>query len=256
MNNSNIHVVIPARYASTRLPAKPLADIAGLPMIVRVYQRVKSAFGKLDVVVATDDSRICSVLDKYSIPWVMTRTDHESGTDRIAEVGELLGWGDSDIVVNVQGDEPLIPEVMLKAFADYCCSNSQLEMATIAALVEHNQDIFDPNVVKVVVNRDGFASYFSRSAIPFCRDVQNQSDWPIASFLKHIGIYAYRYSVLKVLANEPISPFESLEKLEQLRALWLGYSIGVLKWDQVPPHGVDTPEDLEKVNRIFMEEQQ
>jgi len=253
MLSPSVHVVIPARYGSSRLPGKPLVDIAGLPMVVRVYQRAKFAFGNVDIVVATDDERISTVLDQYSLPWVMTKKNHESGTDRIAEVGELSGWSDDDTVINIQGDEPLVPKDMLIAFLDFCCAEG-LQMATIGVPLKDSEELVNPNVVKVVVDRNGRAMYFSRSAVPFYRDEPSYKNWPIEEFTKHVGVYAYKYSVLRDISKHPVAPAEEHEKLEQLRALWMGYDILVMSWKKAPPHGVDTEGDVKRVVKIYKEE--
>lgn len=245
-----VRVVIPARYASTRLPAKPLIDLAGLPMVVRVYRRVVAALVNTNIVVATDDARIAEILDKYAIPCVMTEASHVSGTDRVAEVARYLNWGEGDIVINVQGDEPLIPLDMLRAFADFCVAQSPFAMGTVAVPMTNQAQVHDANVVKVMLNKMSEALLFSRSAIPFCRD-NPPAEWPLSSFLRHIGIYAYRNSVLQELTRAPVCESEKLEKLEQLRALWLGYAIKIMTWHKSPPHGVDTLEDAERVSMII-----
>jgi 3-deoxy-manno-octulosonate cytidylyltransferase (CMP-KDO synthetase) len=250
---SKVHIVIPSRYGSNRLPGKPLIDLAGVPMAVRVYRLVKKACFEVDVLLAIDDSRIAVVLDDHAVPWVMTKKDHESGTDRIAEVGRLQGWQQDDLVINVQGDEPLAPLDMLRSFIDFCQARHDLEMATISAPLESAEDIENPNVVKLIVNKNSFANYFSRSPLPFCRDAGNFNHWPVRAFVKHVGVYAYRYSVLKTLAGFPVSPLEQQEKLEQLRALWHGYEISVFHWHIAPPHGVDTLADVVRVNKVLME---
>lgn len=248
-----IRVVIPSRYASTRLPGKPLIDLLGLPMVVRVYQRVVEALPECDCLVALDDTRISQVLDEYDIPWVMTRVDHESGTDRIAEVCRLAGWDQSDIVINVQGDEPLIPKAMLGAFVDFIEAKTSFEMGTISAPVESLSTLQDSNVVKVVTSREGKAIYFSRFGVPFCRDVAPESI-TLEGYKRHIGVYAYRVDVLSLIAKAPPVDIEMREKLEQLRALWLGVGISVMDWFAQPPHGVDTPEDVKKVISVLKDQ--
>ena len=243
---SKVRIVIPARFASTRLPGKPLVDLAGQPMIVRVHQRVKSALPDADVVVAIDDKRIGEVLDAAGILYLMTSSNHESGTDRTEEVASLAGWSDEDVVINVQGDEPLVPVELLQAFARFCVDQSTLAMATIAVPIDSLAHVRDPNVVKLTVDRQGNAIVFSRSPVPYCRDVP-ETDWPTTPFLRHVGIYAYRRSVLHSVTSSPMCDLERLEKLEQLRALWLGVDIRVMPWADMPPHGVDTPADVERV---------
>lgn len=248
-----IKVVIPARYASTRLPGKPLVDLLGTPMVVRVYQRVVAALPECDCVVALDDKRISDVLDSYSIPWVLTRVDHESGTDRIAEVCRLAGWDQSDIVINVQGDEPLIPKAMLGAFVDFIEAKPVFEMGTISAPVESLDTLQDSNVVKLITDMKGEAIYFSRFAVPFCRDVAPESV-SVEGYKRHIGVYAYRVDVLNTVANADPVEIEMREKLEQLRALWLGINICVMDWLIQPPHGVDTAEDVKKVISVLKDQ--
>jgi 3-deoxy-manno-octulosonate cytidylyltransferase (CMP-KDO synthetase) len=253
-----VHVVIPARYGSTRLPAKPLIELLGVPMIVRVYRRVKAALdaqegenGATNVVVAIDDSRIAAVLDAYNVPALLTDPKHRSGTDRGAEVAERLGWHAEDVIVNVQGDEPLLPSALLIAFIAFCKADPQLRMATVAASITDPAHLHDPNIVKLVVNAAGDATLFSRSPIPFCRDVP-MDQWPLPAFLRHIGIYGYRRSVIGMLAREPVCQLEQWEKLEQLRAIWLGIPIKVMTWPEAPPHGVDTWDDVKRVSDLLI----
>lgn len=245
-DNPRIHVVIPARFSSSRLPGKPLVDLAGQPMIVRVYQRVFSAFDSATIIVATDDKRIADVLANNSIPFCMTNESHESGSDRIAEVSRIRGWHDDDIIINVQGDEPLIPVALLKAFRKYCSENKNFDLATISAPIEYSHQVHDTNIVKVCTDSLGHALYFSRSVIPFCRDMPEEN-WLNTDFSRHVGIYAYKNSSLQRLTNSPVCRIEALEKLEQLRALWLGMKIAVMPWSESPPHGVDTPEDISRI---------
>ncbi|AWI81665.1 3-deoxy-manno-octulosonate cytidylyltransferase [Parazoarcus communis] len=246
----SVRVVIPARFASSRLPGKPLVDLAGLPMIVRVARRVSEALPASDIVVATDDERIARVLESFDIKFMMTSVRHESGTDRAEEVAALCGWGEDDVVLNVQGDEPLVPVRLLQAFAAFCSENADLSMGTIAVPVLSVAEIRDPNVVKLTVDCNGNAIVFSRAGVPYCRDVP-ETDWPVASYLRHVGIYAYRRSVLRTLTAAPMCELEKLEKLEQLRALWIGLKISAMPWSEVPPHGVDTPADVERVSRLL-----
>lgn len=259
MQHSNdgmqLRVVIPARYASSRLPGKPLVDLAGQPMVVRVYRRVEMALANADIVVATDDPRIAQVLEQHAIPFVMTAAEHESGSDRTAEVARLLDWSAEDIIINVQGDEPLLPVDLLQAFAAFCRSRSDLEMASVAAPLSGSEQIQDASIVKVVLNQHDDALLFSRSPIPFCRDLPQEA-WPLKEFSRHIGIYAYRNASLQQLTTTPVCPLESLEKLEQLRALWLGMKIGMMRWHATPPHGVDTPADVQRVTQLLLKDQQ
>jgi 3-deoxy-manno-octulosonate cytidylyltransferase (CMP-KDO synthetase) len=247
------HVVVPARYASTRLPGKPLADLAGKPMVVRVIEAVARSRAT-DVWVATDDERIRVAVEAYGHQALMTRADHVSGTDRIAEVVDRLGWKDEDIVVNVQGDEPLIDPALIDAVAACLGADAEAAVATAAHAIEDARDFFNPNVVKVVRDAAGRALYFSRAPIPWARDAfaQDKSSLPPElGALRHIGLYAYRAGFLRRYAGLAPSPLEGVEALEQLRVLWHGYAIGVFVCDQAPPAGVDTPEDLERVARAL-----
>ena len=246
-------LVVPARYASSRLPGKPLADIAGKPMVVRVVEAV-AACGADGVWVATDDERVRDAVVAAGHQAVMTRSDHPSGTDRIAEVAEQLGWGDDEIVVNVQGDEPLIDPALVSGVARCLTEDAVAAIATAAHGLASAEEFFNPNVVKVVCDAQGRAHYFSRAPIPFARDAFAQSrDVLPEGFpaLRHIGLYAYRVSFLKRYGSLPSAPTEQWEALEQLRALWHGYSIRVLRCEQAPLPGVDTPEDLARVQAIF-----
>lgn len=249
MPSSNLpttRVIIPARYASSRLPGKPLVDLAGLPMVVRVYRRVESALSDADIVVATDDARIAEVLEQHAIPYVMTDTAHESGSDRTAEVARLRRWSAEDVIINVQGDEPLIPVKLLQRFVAFCHEHSDLEIASIRVPLSGHEQVEDANIVKVVVNQHDNALFFSRSAIPHCRD-HAPDEWPFEELARHVGIYAYRNSCLQRLADAPVCRLEALEKLEQIRALWLGIKIDMMAWSEAPPHGVDTPDDVKRV---------
>lgn len=247
-----VHVVIPARWGSTRLPGKPLIDLAGEPMIVRVYQRVREALGELaDIAVATDDARVFDVLASRGVAAVMTDPSHPSGTDRVAEVATLRNWADGDLIVNVQGDEPLVPGDLLRAFVAFCADDPVFQMGTVASPVREHVQIHDPNVVKVVLNQEGRALLFSRSPIPFVRDTAPDA-WPLSAFLRHIGIYAYRRSVIGLLTSSSACVLEQAEKLEQLRALWLDIPVRTMTWPDSPPHGVDTPEDAERVSQHLL----
>ncbi len=249
-HSRSIRVVIPARFGSSRLPGKPLVDLAGKPMVVRVYEAVRSALADVDITVAADDSRIADVLNEYAVPNVSTRPDHDSGTDRIAEVARFKGWSDDDIVINVQGDEPLVPMELLRAFSAFLRERETLSMATIAVPVESYEQLDDPNLVKLVTNAAGEAMLFSRAAIPFNRDLK-KADWPLVEYLRHVGIYGYRNAVLQRLTDTPPCSLERSERLEQLRALWLGIPISVMRWHVSPPHGVDTLDDVSRVSAIL-----
>lgn len=248
-----VRVVIPARYASTRLPGKPLADIAGLPMIVRVAAAAKRAQSD-GVWVAADDERIIAAVRNHGFAAVITREDHASGTDRIAEVAERLQWDDADIVVNVQGDEPLLEPSLIEAVASALQGAPDAAIATAAHRLTTAEDFFNPNVVKVVCDSRGRALYFSRAPIPWDRDhFADRRDVLPADLpaRRHIGLYAYRVSFLRRFGQLAPSPLERCESLEQLRALWHGYPIQVVSVDHAPAPGVDTPEDLERVRRVF-----
>ena len=243
-------IVIPARYASQRLPGKPLADIAGKPMIEHVWsQAMKAATEHDEVIIAADDDRILAAAEAFGARAVKTREDHESGTDRIAEVVAICGWGDDEIVVNVQGDEPLMPPELVKLAGDALVANPDASMATASTRLYKADDIRNPNIVKVVTNSKGMAHYFSRSPIPY--DRAGEVDPDRFSYQRHIGLYAYKASTLKALTNLPPAPEEQLEQLEQLRALHAGMKIYVEEINEAPPHGVDTAEDLEAVRKLL-----
>jgi 3-deoxy-manno-octulosonate cytidylyltransferase (CMP-KDO synthetase) len=246
----SLKVVIPSRFASSRLPGKPLVDLCGLPMVVRVYNQVKGALPDAECWVAVDDERIANVLTQHNIPWVMTAVDHESGTDRIAEVCRLNKWSSDTLIINVQGDEPLVPPAMLQAFADLLTNDSSIEMATVSAPVDSIKDLEDINVVKLICDQNNDAIYFSRYAIPCHRDGFKEGS-SLEGFRRHIGVYAYRVGTLFNLSETNPVFIEESEKLEQLRAIWLGTKIRVLHWTKTPPHGVDTLEDVERVNTIL-----
>ena len=247
----SFYVVIPARLASTRLPNKPLADIGGKPMIVRVAEQVRLS-GALDSIVATDDQSIVDACDGFGVRAVLTRKDHQSGTDRIAEVSMMMDWPLSATVVNVQGDEPLIDPELISATAELV--SDTVPMATAAHRMEQPEDIFNPNYVKVVLDRFGKALYFSRAPIPWYRDgyakAEKRFPQPFDA-LRHIGIYAFRNEFLRTYSSLPVSPLEQIESLEQLRVLWHGYAIAVHIAEKIPEAGVDTIEDLERVRRVF-----
>ena len=243
-------VVIPARYASQRLPGKPLLDIAGKPMIRHVYERACES-GAEQVIIATDDARIGEVAETFADHVCMTSSEHTSGTDRIAEVVRTLNWPDDTVVVNLQGDEPLMPPSLLTQVADTLVSHSESDMATLAVPLTALDQLFDPNTVKVVTDRDGYALYFSRATIPWKRDLFEDRDRARLSWLdgvhRHLGIYAYRAGFLGGYAGLPVAPIERMESLEQLRVLWNGGRIAVDVAAGAPPAGVDTAEDLFRV---------
>ena len=240
-------VIIPARLASTRLPNKPLADLGGKPMVVRVAERAQQA-GAARVIVATDHDAIRAACVQHGVEVCMTRADHPSGTDRIAEVARALNLPADAVVVNLQGDEPLIDPALLQAAASRI--NAAVPMATCAHPLHDAADAFNPNVVKVVLDKAGRALYFSRATIPWNRDAfaQSKEILPAAYVpLRHIGLYAYRNDFLQAYPALEVSPLESIEALEQLRVLWHGFPIAVHVTDSAPAAGVDTPEDLARV---------
>ena len=244
-------VLIPARLASTRLPNKPLAEIAGVPMVARVAQRVMNGLG-LDqsrVVVAADSPEIVQACEQHQVRAILTRADHPSGSDRLAEACTLLGLTNDHIVVNVQGDEPLIDTDLVLAVAELLEQTPEASMSTAAHAIEDVADFHNPNVVKVVLDARGQALYFSRAPIPFPRDETHSLPQPAP--LRHIGIYAYRTGFLQAFPHLPQAPLEVTESLEQLRAMWHGHRIVVHLSDQAPGPGVDTPQDLERVRQLF-----
>jgi 3-deoxy-manno-octulosonate cytidylyltransferase (CMP-KDO synthetase) len=245
-------VLIPARLASTRLPDKPLADIAGVPMVVRVAQRAEQSEAA-QVVVAADSPRIADACSRHGVRAVLTRSDHPSGSDRLAEACELLGLELDDVVVNVQGDEPLIDPALIDAVAHLLEQRPEASMSTAAHPIASVEEFRNPNVVKVVLQADGLALYFSRAPIPWWRDgfAAGITTLPEPAPLRHIGIYGYRAGFLRAFPRMPQAPVESCEALEQLRALWHGHRIAVHVTPDDPGAGVDTPEDLQRVRSIF-----
>ncbi|GAB7127400.1 3-deoxy-manno-octulosonate cytidylyltransferase [Silvimonas sp. JCM 19000] len=245
--------LIPARMRSTRLPDKPLADIAGKPMIVRVAERVAQA-GASRAVVATDDIRILEAVKAAGHEAIMTRADHPSGTDRLAEAADILQLADDTIVINVQGDEPLIDPVLLDDVAAMLRADTALPMATACHPLTDPQDFFNPNVVKVVLDKNQRALYFSRAPVAWARDAfaQGRNVLPDDFLpLRHIGLYGYRAGFLRIYNQLAPSPLEHWEALEQLRVLWHGYAIGVHVAPHAPAPGVDTLEDLERVRALY-----
>lgn len=243
--NTNIVGFIPARAASSRFPGKPLADICGMPMIVRVYERALKCEALNEVYVATDSALIMKSVEKHGAKAVMTRTDHPSGTDRIAEAANLLGLGPRDIAVNIQGDQPLFEPDMVDEVVAPLLEDSSIPMSTLIYKIVRIEEISHPNAVKTVFDREGFALYFSRATIPYCRENGTSCD-----FFKHHGVYAYRNDFLQEFVNLPVGYLEDKERLEQLRALENGYKIKVVVtgFDSIE---VDTPEDLMRVNEIY-----
>ncbi len=246
-------VVIPARYASSRLPGKPLADIGGRPMVVRVAERAAEA-GADEAIIATDDERVLKAVEAAGYRALMTSAEHASGTDRLAEVAEILDCADDDIIVNVQGDEPLIAPSLIRECALCLTLHEQAAIATLAHPIFSTEDFRNPNVVKVVTDEQGYALYFSRAMIPWPRDAFAAAEVSLPDgmpVLRHIGLYAYRAKFLREFAGLAPASLERFEMLEQLRALWHGYRIAVAVTPEAPGAGVDTPEDLERVRRLF-----
>jgi len=239
----SFHVIIPARYASSRFPGKPLADIAGRPMVVRVCERARES-GAASVHVATDDERIAAAVQAAGHKFVMTRADHPSGTDRIAEAAQFLKLGNRDVVVNVQGDEPLVAPALIAQVAALLEKLKDASVSTACHAIDDEQSVANPNVVKVVLDARGYALYFSRSRIPYPREAGG-------SWHRHAGIYGYRVEFLKRYSALAPSPLERTEALEQLRVLWHGYRIAVVVSEIDIPPGVDTPQDLEAVRRML-----
>ena len=247
-------VVIPARYGSTRLPAKPLLPIAGKPMIAHVCERAQEA-GADDIIVATDDERIFQTVMALGIKAVMTRVDHQSGTERIAEVAQLCGWAAHDVIVNLQGDEPLIPPEIIREVALALASQQHAGIATLAAKIIDDDEIFNPNAVKVVLNQQGYALYFSRAPIPWERaNFSSAGGTPSKTmpWLRHIGLYAYTVGFLQRYCQWDASVLESVEALEQLRILWHGEAVLVKVIDKTPAAGVDTQDDLRRVEQVLL----
>jgi len=242
-------VVIPARYGSTRLPAKALADIAGRPMILRVCDQALRS-GAAGVIVATDDERIADVLQDCGAQVMMTSPTHRSGTDRVAEVVAALGADDDAVFVNVQGDEPLMPPAAIGQVAALITDAPGVDMATLCTPMVEVEHARDPAVVKVVSDADGNALYFSRAPIPWHRERFEAGQGPDSMF-RHLGIYAYRAGFLRRFTELPVSPLEVRESLEQLRVLYHGHKIRVEVAVEVPPPGVDTQADLERVRAMF-----
>lgn len=247
-------VVIPARLASTRLPNKPLADIGGAPMVVRVAQRALKSSAK-NVVVATDSQEVINRCADFGITAVLTRTDHLSGSDRLAEACQIMGLLDDALVVNVQGDEPLIDPDLIDSVALLLAARPDCDMSTAAHSIDELVDLLNPNIVKVVLDVRQTALYFSRSPIPAARDFPNQAWWQteygLAKPLRHVGVYGYRVGFLKMFPMLAQAPMEQLECLEQLRALWHGHRIAVHITENSPGIGVDTPEDLIRARKLY-----
>lgn len=246
-------VVIPARYGSSRFPGKPLADIAGKPMIQHVWEQARKSSAQR-VVVATDDARIVQACEAFGADVVLTRDDHNSGTDRLAEVALQLGLAADAIVVNVQGDEPLIPPAVIDQVAANLAAHPEAGISTLAEPIDDVAALFNPNVVKVSSDVNGLALTFSRAPLPWARDAlaKTRDELPAGvPYRRHIGIYAYRVGFLHDFVSWGPCWLENTESLEQLRALWNGVRIHVADAIEAPPGGVDTPEDLERVKRLL-----
>ena len=245
-------VIVPARLASTRLPNKPLADIHGVPMVVRVAQRAALS-AATQVVVAADSPEIVKACDQHGVRVLLTQVDHPSGSDRLAEASQLLGLSAQDMVVNVQGDEPLIDPQLINDVAALLYQHPNASMSTAAHPIHDVAEFTNPNVVKVVIDQAQLAMYFSRAPIPWWRDgfANGISSLPQPAALRHIGIYGYRVGFLQSFPQLPAAPIEQGEALEQLRALWHGHRIAVHVTDKAPGPGVDTPEDLARVQALF-----
>ena len=240
---SPFHIIIPARYASSRLPGKPLAEIGGKTMIQRVVECADRSAAD-SVTVATDDARIERAVKAFGGAVVMTSTHHPSGTDRIAEAADKLAFSDHEIIVNVQGDEPEMPAALIDQVATLLACRESAVMATASAPLDDPAQLNDPSVVKIVTDRDGYALYFSRAAIPRLRD-ETADAAGVAR--RHLGIYAYRCGYLKQFAQRPVCDLEKHEQLEQLRALWYGEKIACAEAIETPAPGIDTPKDLQRI---------
>ncbi|MDH5444661.1 MAG: 3-deoxy-manno-octulosonate cytidylyltransferase [Gammaproteobacteria bacterium] len=250
------HVIIPARYASTRLPGKPLRLLADKPIIQHVYEQASLSQAS-SVIIATDDERIQQTAEAFGAEVCMTSNQHSSGTERLAEVIEKKKLGDEAIIINLQGDEPMMPTACLDQVAELLQSNPECKMASLCELITNIEDVFDPNVVKVVLNKSHHAIYFSRAPIPWDRDVFATSDKKISSELsnncfRHIGLYAYRAGFVKEYISMTTSPLEKLESLEQLRVLWHGFDIAMGVAIEPPGQGIDTEQDLLNAQNYFI----
>ncbi|MCP4449436.1 MAG: 3-deoxy-manno-octulosonate cytidylyltransferase [Myxococcales bacterium] len=256
---ASFNVIIPSRFAASRLPGKPLRSIAGRSMIARVWDRAILA-GANDVIVATDDARIVDEVESCGGNAMLTSTEHASGTDRLAEVVARLGWNDEIVVVNLQGDEPCIPVALITQVASALVDAPDAGIATMATPINSGEELFNDNAVKVVMDEQGMASYFSRAPIPWVRGVFRPGEVPETlpeghTFLRHIGMYAYRAGVLTKMAAHPQSTNEKSESLEQLRAMAMGIGVHVGVITEPPPPGVDTQSDLDRARRFFSDEQ-
>jgi 3-deoxy-manno-octulosonate cytidylyltransferase (CMP-KDO synthetase) len=245
-----MHIIIPARYDSTRLPGKPLLDVGGKPLLERVYDCAR-ATGAKSITVATDDERIRKAAEGFGADVCMTAVAHSSGTDRLGEAVQMLGLGPQEIVVNLQGDEPLLPPALVRRVADTLAQHADAVVATACHPIEDAETFNNPNAVKVVCNQDGYALYFSRAAIPWPRAFMSSGGDGTFHALRHIGLYAYRAGFIARFRAWGPCPMEEAEQLEQLRVLWHGERIVVCVTEEAPPNGVDTPEDLERARVHF-----
>lgn len=246
-------VVIPARYGSKRLPGKPLVEVAGKPLIQHVHERALAS-GADDVIIATDDERVSRIAKGFGAHVCMTSASHPSGTDRLAEVAGKMVYADHQIIVNLQGDEPMMPARLIRQVAQNLENHSAASITTLCEPINTAADLFDPNIVKVVMDKEDNAVYFSRAAIPWNRDAFPLSTSelpPNAEYYRHIGIYAYRAGFIRDYVQWPACHLEQIEALEQLRALWYGHKIHVAVALESPGHGVDTPKDVERVGRLL-----
>jgi 3-deoxy-manno-octulosonate cytidylyltransferase (CMP-KDO synthetase) len=242
-------IVIPVRYDSSRFPGKALADIHGQPMVQRVYEAAMEA-GASEVIVATDSTMIGMAAEDFGATVCMTLEEHQSGTDRLCEVVEKLGWQDQTVVVNLQGDEPLTPPVIINQVAVNLLKNPEADCATLYTGLSA-EDASDPHIVKLVADANGFAMYFSRSVIPYVRDPDDATVDRLM-YKRHLGLYAYKAGFLRVFRNMKPCELELAERLEQLRLMWHGMKIHVAQASSIPGHGVDTPEDLERVRAAIV----
>jgi len=241
------HIVIPARYASTRFPGKPLQVINGKTMLEHVYRVAKKSTAS-SIVIATDDQRIVDVAETFCDQVLMTSDQHVSGTDRLAEVCQIMQWGEDEIVVNLQGDEPLTPPELLHQVAENLRKNTQASIATLSTPLTEVSEVDDPNIVKVVADINGYALYFSRASIPYQRD---SVDVNISHYQRHLGMYAYRAGFLNAYNHMSHCELETIEKLEQLRAMYHGHKIHIQQAVKLPGPGIDTPEDIQKIHSLL-----
>lgn len=246
-------IVIPARFASTRLPGKPLLPLAGKPILQHVYQQAIQSSAD-EVLIATDDKRIYQVAESFGAKVLLTDSRHENGTDRIAEVAQIQNWSDEQVVVNLQGDEPMMPVALIETVAQGLLQNSTAGISSLCTPIVEYADFIDPNVVKVVLDLQGFALYFSRAPIPFDRELKQQNKQQLSEKInsyRHIGMYAYRAGFLHQYQNMQVTQVEQAESLEQLRALYYGVRIHMGVVTDMPAHGVDTKEDLMRLETQF-----